>query len=114
MPTILAVIERPDRITATASGITATDEFALCRRLLAAGYDSRAALLTFWPDGRPSLRIASLAAGAQWTIRETPNEGPRRVRWKPPPHAPSAGGGRSPVRESLSGGAMAPTEGAHA
>lgn len=112
MPPILAIIERPDRITAR--GIVAPDEFALCRRLLAAGHDPRAALLTFWPDGRASLRISSLAAGARLTVRETPNEGPRIVRWKPPPDALSAGGGRTPVCESNPGGAMAPAEGAHA
>lgn len=38
------------------------------------------------PGGiRGHLRIASFHGGAQWTIRENEREGPKRIRWYPPP-----------------------------
>jgi hypothetical protein len=68
--------------TATANGIEAPGVFDLCRRLLAAGADPAASLVC-WRGNIVALRITSIGAGAKYTIRETSNDGPRVVRWKP-------------------------------
>lgn len=100
--TILAIQTRVGHITAC--GLEARDVFSLCRRLVADGHDGATPLETRWADGRPSLRVRSIGEGALLQVRETPEEGPRLVRWRPMPNAFSAGGGRSPVREEREGG----------
>jgi len=111
-PPILATILRADLITAR--GIEAPCIFALCRKLLAAGHDHRAAMVAEWCDGRPSMRISTLAAGARLAVRETASDGPRLVAWQPPPDARATVGGPPPVRETMPAGTMAHAVGAHA
>ena len=83
--TIAATIEAENQISAC--GITARSEFGLCRALIAAGHNPALPLDTAWPDGRPSMRIASLAAGARWTVQENAHNSPRFVLWQPSPFA---------------------------
>jgi hypothetical protein len=111
-PPILATILAADRITAR--GIEAPCIFALCRKLLAAGHDHRAALVAVWCDGRASMRIASLAAGARVAVRETASDGPRIVAWQPPPDTRAAVGGAPPARETMPAVTMAHAAGWHA
>lgn len=87
-PLIRATILAEHRITAC--GITAHCPYQLARRLIAAGHDPTLPMETAWPDGRPSLRFANLAAAAQWCVRESPGDGPRLVRFRPPPQARAA------------------------
>jgi hypothetical protein len=66
---------------AIAGDIMASGTFELCRRLLAAGANPAAELVCY-RNGRPALRIKSIRAGAELTIRETATDGPRVVSWK--------------------------------
>jgi hypothetical protein len=111
-PPILATILRADLITAR--GIEAGCVFALCRKLLAAGHDHRAPLVAEWCDGRHSMRISNLAAGARLAVRETASDGPRLVAWQPPPDARATVGGAPPVLETMPAGTTAHAVGAHA
>jgi putative DNA primase/helicase len=94
---ILATVLSADRIEAR--GLIARDEFALCRALIAAGFDSRAELVTWWHDGRPSLRIASLAAGARLEVRDNKHGSPSIRRWRAPETAPARGAAARHVSE---------------
>ena len=82
---VRATILGPDRIAAC--GIVARCPYQLARHLIAAGHDRTRPMQTAWQDGRPSMRFASLAAAAQWAVRESRGDGPRRVRFRPPPQA---------------------------
>jgi len=82
---VRATILGPDRIAAC--GITARCPYQLARMLMAAGHDPTLPMQTTWHDGRESLRFASLARAAEWTVRESTTDGPRRVRFRPPPQA---------------------------
>jgi hypothetical protein len=67
--------------TAQAGDLTASSATGLCRLLLAAGTNPDAALECY-RGAAIALRIASIRAGANLTIRETTTDGPRFVRWK--------------------------------
>lgn len=67
--------------TAQAGDLTASSATGLCRLLLAAGTNPDAALECY-RGAVIALRIASIRAGANLTVRETTTDGPRFVRWK--------------------------------
>jgi hypothetical protein len=73
----------------TFAGLTAPGAFDLCRQLVARGVDPTAELLCF-RDGHIALRIRSIGAGSQMTVRESASDGPRFAAWKPFPGARSA------------------------
>lgn len=99
---ILGTVFAADRIAAC--GIEPPSEFALCRMLLAAGYDPTRPLVTAWYDGRPSLRISSIGAGARFTVQDGPDGRPRLVNLRASRMPPGDIGEASPVRESGSPG----------
>ena len=73
---------------AIAGDIMASGAFDLCRRLLAAGANPAAELVCY-RNGTLALRIKSIGAGAQLTVRETSKDGPRFATWRPFPTARS-------------------------
>jgi hypothetical protein len=73
---------------AIAGDIMASGAFDLCRRLLAAGANPAAELVCY-RNGTLALRIKSIGAGAQLTVRETSKDGPRFATWRPFPAARS-------------------------
>jgi hypothetical protein len=81
MTNIHAEIIGSDRCEA--AGITvraAAPVLAMCRKLLAAGYDPDRPLHAYRGDVL-ALKVRSIAAGAKLTVEES--RSPRFVRWKP-------------------------------
>lgn len=111
-PPILATILAADRITAR--GIEAGCLIALCAACWPPGHDHCAALVAVWCDGRPSMRIASLAAGALLTTRDNKHGSPTIRRWTAPENAPARGAEARHASDTFARGTAAHPAGTHA
>ena len=77
----------------------------LCRELVAAGLHPTSPLEA-WRGDTLSLRVRSIGEGARLAIEDDPHGTPRLRRWRERPQGYGAG---SPVRQTASAAAAAPT-----